>query len=146
MRREVEHRVRHVRGSVRLAFQNDFQARMDWCVKEYKEANHHPVAAFGKDRSPTIVRLTSSPGKRIRLDASASRDPDNDALSFRWYVYPEAGTYNGSPDITGANEKVADIAIPKDAGGKQIHVILEVQDKNPIVSLFAYRRVVIDVK
>ena len=130
----------------RRAFQNDFQGRMDWCVKEYKEANHHPVAAFGKDRSGTIVRLTSSPGKRIRLDASASKDPDNDALNFRWYVYPEAGTYPGAPDITGAGEKVAGITIPQDAGGKQIHVILEVQDKSPIVSLFAYRRVVIDVK
>jgi hypothetical protein len=119
---------------------------MDWCVKEYKEANHHPVAAFGKDLSGTIVRLTSSPGKQIRLDASASKDPDNDALSYRWYVYPEAGTYDGVPDITGTGEKVAGIIIPKDAGGKQNHVILDVQDKNPIVSLFAYRRVVTDVK
>jgi hypothetical protein len=130
----------------RRAFQNDFQARMDWCVKGFKEANHNPVAAFGKDLSATIVRLKSSPGEEIRLDASASKDPDNDALSFRWYVYPEAGTYNGAPEIKRADQKVADLVIPKDAGGKQIHVILEVQDKNSIVSLFAYRRVVIDVK
>jgi hypothetical protein len=130
----------------RRAFEDDFQARMDWCVKEYKQANHNPVAAFGKDLSATIVRLTSSPGKEIKLDASASKDPDNDALSFRWYVYPEAGTYNGATEIKRANEKVASLTIPADAAGKQIHVILEVQDKNPIVSLFAYRRVVIDVK
>ena len=130
----------------RRAYQNDFQARMDWCVKDYKEANHNPIAAFGGDLYPTIVRLTSSPGKKVGLDASASRDPDNDTLNFRWFVYPEAGTYNGTPEITGANESVAAITIPKDAGGKQIHVILEVRDDNPMVPLYAYRRVVIDVK
>ena len=27
----------------RPAFQADFQARLDWCVKPYSEANHPPV-------------------------------------------------------------------------------------------------------
>jgi hypothetical protein len=38
------------------------------------------------------------------------------------------------------------VTIPADAAGKQIHVILEVRDDNPIMALYAYRRVVIDVK
>jgi hypothetical protein len=45
-------------------------------------------------------------------------------VDSRWCAYPEAGTYNGAPQITGAGEKVAAISIPKDAGGKQIHVVL----------------------
>ena len=34
----------------REAFQNDFAARMDWCVQPYTEANHHPVAVVNGDR------------------------------------------------------------------------------------------------
>ncbi|MCU0369365.1 MAG: DUF1593 domain-containing protein [Cyclobacteriaceae bacterium] len=30
----------------REEFQNDFAARMDWCTKEYKDANHPPVPAL----------------------------------------------------------------------------------------------------
>lgn len=130
----------------REAYNNDFQARMDWCVKEYKDANHHPVAAFRGDLSDATVRLEARPGVRIPLDASASKDPDNDQLSFRWFVYDEAGTYPGRIQIPRATEKITEVVIPKDASGKQIHVILEVRDRNPIVSLFDYRRVVIDVK
>ena len=31
------------------AFQNDFAARADWCVKSYKEANHQPVVKLNHD-------------------------------------------------------------------------------------------------
>ena len=72
---------------------------MDWCVKELKDANHNPIAAFNGDLSRTIVRRAAQPAQSIALDASASTDPDADALSFRWYVYPEAGTYAGSVEI-----------------------------------------------
>ena len=36
--------------------------------------------------------------------------------------------------------------VPADAAGSQIHLILEVADNNPIASLHAYRRIVIDVQ
>jgi hypothetical protein len=132
----------------RRAYQNEFQARMDWCVKEFKDANHNPIAAFNGDASRTIVRLSAQPAQSMALDASASTDPDGDALSFRWYVYPEAGTYAGTGhvEIEHPTEKTARVTIPADAAGKQIHVILEVRDDHPIVALYAYRRVVIDVK
>jgi hypothetical protein len=119
---------------------------MDWCVKELKDANHNPIAAFNGDLSRTIVRLSAQPAQSIALDASASQDPDGDALSFRWCVYPEAGTYAGPVEIEHPDGKTARVAIPADAAGKQIHVILEVRDDNPIVARYAYRRLVIDVK
>lgn len=130
----------------RQAYLNDFQGRMDWCVKDYKDANHNPVAAFRGDLGDAIVRLKAKPSERIPLDASASRDPDNDALEFRWFVYPEAGTYRGAASINRDKEKVAELVVPQDAAGKQIHVILEVKDLNPIVSMFGFRRIVIDVE
>ena len=38
-----------------------------------------------------------------------------------------------------------EVTIPADAAGKQIHLILQVCDLNPIASLYDYRRVVVDV-
>jgi hypothetical protein len=130
----------------RRAYENDFQARMEWCVKDFKDAEHNPIAAFNGDLSRTVVYLAAQAGQQLKLDASASKDPDNDALAFRWFPYPEAGTYGGNIAIQHADEKVAQVAVPADATGTQIHIILEVRDKNPAVPLFAYRRIVLSVK
>jgi len=129
----------------RQAMYNDFQCRMDWCAQPYDKANHHPVAAFGKDLTDSIIRKTAAPGETIQLDASASKDPDNDELSFHWWHYQEAGTYAGLVYIPSSEEAKTQLTIPTGAGGRQIHIILEIKDNNPIVSLFDYRRVVIDV-
>src|SRR5688572_16056639 len=51
--------------------QNDFRARMDWCVKGYKQANHPPVVSVAGG----LARKASA-GDVVELDASASRDPD----------------------------------------------------------------------
>ncbi len=130
----------------RRAFFNNFKCRMDWCLNPYDKANHHPAAAFQGDRSNAIIRRQAKPGQTIRLDASATTDPDGDRVDIRWYTYPEAGTYDGNVTILGSEQARAGVIIPADAAGKQIHVILEVKDLNPIASLFDYRRVVIDVE
>ncbi len=128
----------------RRAYQNAFEARMDWCVKPYAEANHEPVAAFDGDRSVRIVQLKAQPGEQVRLSAAGSTDPDGQKLACRWWVYQEAGTYWGSPPIRGAESAEAAITVPDEAAGRTIHVILEVTDsgKPPLTS---YRRVVMDV-
>jgi hypothetical protein len=129
----------------RRAMLNDEQARFDWCVKPFAECNHHPVAAFNGDKSSSIIQLKAKPGKTISLNASASTDPDKDKLDFNWYVYPEAGTYTGAVTVKNSQKPKAKVTIPKDAAGRQIHVILQINDENKAVSLYAYRRVVIDV-
>jgi hypothetical protein len=129
----------------RQAMFNDFQARMDWCVKPHEKANHHPVAGFRGDSSDTIVRLKARPGERLALDASGSSDPDGDHLHYHWWAYPEAGSYRGALAVSDPNAKASTLTVPKDAAGKQIHVSLEVRDENDIVALYDYRRIVIDV-
>jgi hypothetical protein len=129
----------------RRAFCNDFVCRMDWCMKSFQEANHHPLAVLGKDRGNTIVHLQAKSGQVVALDASGSKDPDGDKLEFLWWIYKEAGTYTDDVKISNFRTFKATIKIPKNATGKQIHVILEVKDKNPIASLHDYRRIVIDV-
>ena len=129
----------------RQAYQNDFEARMDWCIKNYEKANHNPVAAFLGDTSNGIVYLSAKPGETLLLDASASSDPDNDKLSFYWFNYKEAGTYHKVIFPSEDNQSKTSLLIPNDSNGKQIHIILEVKDNNPIVSLYDYRRIVINI-
>jgi hypothetical protein len=129
----------------RRAFYNDFVCRMDWCKNSYQEANHHPVAAFAGDKRDNIIRLRAKVGEVVALDASASMDPDGDELEIFWWSYKEAGTYTENIDISNSRQTRTSIKIPENAGGKQIHVILEVKDKSAIASLYDYRRIVIDV-
>ena len=57
--------------------QNDFAARMDWCTKSYKEANHPPVVVLN---NPDQITVKS--GQGFGLDAGASTDPDGTILVF----------------------------------------------------------------
>jgi hypothetical protein len=129
----------------RRAMFNDMRVRWDWCVESYDEANHHPVAAFGADDGDQIIRVAAQGGDILEFDASASRDPDDDDLTFSWWVYSEAGTYTGGIQIDGADQAQSKVAIPSGADGTQIHLILEVRDDSSIAELSDYRRVVIDV-
>lgn len=129
----------------RRAMFNNQRCRMDWCVKPYEEANHHPCAVLNGQKDDVITILEASPGQTIDLDASGSSDPDGDPLAFRWSVYGEAGTYAGDIDIPAADAVTTSVTVPKDAAGKEIHIILEVQDKNLLAPLFDYRRLVIQV-
>ncbi len=130
----------------REAMYNDFKCRMDWCLKSYEEANHHPEAAFGNDLGDEIIHLSVKPGEQLELDASLSTDPDGDELEFSWWVYDEAGTYSGQVYIDQPSSEKTFLAVPSGAVGKQIHLILEIKDTSPIAPLFDYRRIVIDVE
>jgi len=129
----------------RTAYQNAFEARMDWCVKPYAEANHEPVAVLQDATSRRVLQLDVEPGAEVKLSAAGSSDPDGDRLVYRWWVYREAGSYWDDAPIA-ADEKSAEavVTVPKEAAGRTIHVILEVTDSGrpPLVG---YRRVILKV-
>ncbi|MDB5310182.1 MAG: hypothetical protein JWO38_4384 [Gemmataceae bacterium] len=128
----------------RPAFQADFAARAQWCVKRVKEANHPPVPVLNGDRSLAAVDLKVRPGAVVKLSAAGSSDPDGDRLTYRWFVYPEAGTYGKAVRLTDSETETASLTVPSDATGKTIHVILELTDRGS-PGLTRHRRAVLSV-
>ena len=130
----------------RRAFFNDFQCRMDWCILPFENANHNPVAAINSDTTNNFIFLSAKPGEKLTFDASSSFDPDNDELEFLWFSYFESGNYPDRLKLKKTTDKTFKFTIPKDASEKEIHLILEVKDKNSIASMYDYRRIIITVQ
>ncbi len=76
----------------RNAFQHDFAARMEWTVKDARGANHNPDVVVNGSAGKGPLTIDAVAGIPVTLDASATRDPDGNALQYRWCFYPEAGT------------------------------------------------------
>ena len=144
----------------REAYQHDFAARMDWTLKPYKQANHNPlVVVNGKAGSDPLV-LDATVGRPVTLDAAGTRDPDGQAVTYRWFHYAEAGAGTGpglaAVKIEGADAQRA-MVIPTalcnpvwslersqcPATGVA-HIILAVTDTGA-PSLTSYRRVILNV-
>ena len=119
--------------------QNDFAARMDWCTKSYKEANHPPVVVLN---NPDQITVKS--GQGFGLDAGASTDPDGDNLSFLWFNYPEAGSYKKLVTTSAENAHEVYVVAPEVQNKQTIHFIVKVTDKG-MPALSRYKRVIVTV-
>jgi hypothetical protein len=121
------------------AAQNDFAARLDWCVKEFKDANHAPVA-----KVQGALKCDVKPGETVNLAATAT-DPDGNQLTSKWWQYAEADSAVATVNIAnrGSLDKASFVA-PNEPG-KQVHIILEVTD-NGRPALTGYQRVICNIK
>ena len=125
--------------------QNDFKARADWCVaKSFAKANHAPLVVVEGDRMQNALVREAPAAGRLTLDAAGTTDPDGDELRYEWFVYQEAGTYQGLVTLANADTLKCTLHIPPDAAGKTIHVILQVTDDGA-PPLTRYRRIVVEV-
>ncbi|MDP6545549.1 MAG: DUF1593 domain-containing protein [Phycisphaerae bacterium] len=128
----------------REAYQNDFAARMDWCIAAKRaDANHHPAAVVNGIKGKSVVSITAKPGQLVKLSAKGSSDPDGDKISGRWFQYVEAGTCNRI-DIRGKDTKDVSFLAPNEPG-KTLHMILELRDDGK-PNLLSYRRVVVTIR
>jgi hypothetical protein len=126
----------HVVARWAAALQNDFRARMDWCVGT---GNRPPVA-----RLRGAERLRVRAGAAVRLDASPSSDPDGDRLSYDWIHYREPGGNRTevSFDRRGPH---ATFQAPAVKSPEALHLILAVTDSGT-PPLTRYRRVIATVE
>jgi hypothetical protein len=122
------------------ALQNDFAARADWCIKSFGEANHPPIVKLFN-----MLNINAKPGSKIQLNAKGTFDPDGDELSYSWYQYREAGTYEGNIEIQNNGKQNASFSVPEiGSEGKTIHIICEVTD-NGSPCLTRYQRVIVNI-
>jgi hypothetical protein len=120
--------------------QNDFAARMDWCIKSYEEANHPPIPVLGH-----LEQITVKSGEGFGLNAFESYDPDGDNISFLWFHYPEAGSYKKLIKVDGAeNAHGAWVRAPEVKKKETAHFILKVTDKGE-PPLSRYKRVIVSI-
>ena len=122
----------------------EFAARMDWCVKSYTEANHNPVVHLNGDSSTRVLEITVNPGQTVNLSANGSSDPDGDKLRYYWWQYEEADSCEVAIGISGSTSKKAHFSAPSVASSKTVHIILEVSDDGE-PKLTGYRRLVVTV-
>lgn len=138
----------------REGYQNDFAARMDWNVAEsFEGANHNPFAVLNGDESLEPISLELEGPGQVKLSAEGSSDPDSDQLRYRWFIYHEAGSFQGKsslrfPNYTGARGDqglTAELIIKEIESPGDLHVILEIID-NGDPTLHSYRRAIISIR
>jgi hypothetical protein len=120
-------------------FQNDWAARMDWCVTNYTDSNHSPNISVNGSSGKEPIVIKAKAGKSIELDASASTDPDGNLLRYEWLVYPEYASISEKIELTMDNGK-AIVKMPFLKKGKVISLVLRITD-NGIPNLTAYKRI-----
>jgi hypothetical protein len=119
------------------ALQNDFRARLDWCVKGPYEANHPPQL-----RSPVPQRTRAAAGDEMAVGIGEIRDFDGDEFSYNWWFYPEAGTYRDVPALRDFSTPTVQFTVPSVPG--ELHLVLTVTDSGE-PPLERYARFVISV-
>ena len=129
-------------------YQNDFQARMDWCnTATFTGANHNPTPALNGDTTKAVLQLNPAGDALVSLSAAGTADPDagqTAGLSYLWWQYLEAGTYPAAVPLTGAATQTCTFTPTPQATATTLHMILEVTD-NGTPPLKGYRRAVVNV-
>jgi hypothetical protein len=121
--------------------QNDFKARMDWCVKNFLQANHAPdVRVAG-----AVVREVRS-GQTVVVDASASADPDGDRIELAPVFYPEASGFPlDLPDIKKVRPMKVKFKIPTVEKATTLHLLMMVHDDGS-PRLTGYQRIIFEIE
>lgn len=110
---------------------------------DYEDANHPPVAKLAHADS-----LNVKSGEIFELNADGSYDPDGDSVSYLWFQYPEAGTFEGKVSFSFYAPNLYHmhtIQAPEVESPQTVHFILKVTDKGT-PALSRYKRVVVTIE
>ena len=124
----------------RPAFQADFAARIDWCVKPFEQANHPPVVRISGEST-----RQANAGQSIVLDAAGTTDPDGDDLTYEWNVYPHDPDMDTGVMIHGGKTATPRVEVGAILAVKIIPILLTVRDSGK-PSLTRYGRVLLRVE
>lgn len=125
---------------------NDFAARMVWAsTPDFKKANHAPEITVNGDSRLTPLTLYARPGEIVTLNASKTKDPDRDAISFAWEVYEEISGPVGKDILSDADTHTCSVRIPATLAHGELHIILKAKD-NGTPALTSCRRIVIKTR
>ncbi|NOW48429.1 hypothetical protein FHW96_004617 [Novosphingobium sp. SG751A] len=131
----------------RGAFQNDFAARMAWTLTpDRAKVNHAPLAIINGVSGKAALHIQADSGQTITLDATASSDPDGDALTSHCWQYKDVGGIPAQPKATirspGAGQ--TEVVLPRVNEASELHFILELRDRGE-PALTSYRRVIVTI-
>ncbi|EGV64549.1 hypothetical protein PSN45_004863 [Yamadazyma tenuis] len=146
----------------REAFQNDFEARMQWTVKSFEDAPHQPIIVTNGSVGYLPMVIDIVVGNEVVLDASESYDQNNNSLTFKWFHYIEPSLSQGNIleipeiEITKLNDEgsIVSFTAPEFQQAcfnvfsrpledcKKYHIVLEVTN-NGTPSLTTYRRFIL---
>lgn len=118
--------------------QEDFAARADWCIKDFKNANHAPKITVKEGK-----KINVKAGQNVKLTALAT-DPDRNKVDIKFWQYQEVGTSKENVEIT-SKGNICQIQIPRNVkSGDTFHIIVEGKDDG-VPNLTRYFRVVLSV-
>lgn len=86
-----------------------------------------------------ILRLEAKSGSVVELDACDSNDANEDAITYEWFVYGEAGTHRGEVSLASASGPRTQFTAPEVQQSETVHILLRLRDNG------AYRRAVVTV-
>lgn len=102
--------------------QRDFAARADWGIADkFEDANHAPIASVKEG-----LELKAKVGEKVTLTGQG-KDPDQDNLTYKWWRYFEADTYQ---EYHGTSKPISDK--DKNEAGLQLSLYREL-DKGEVV-------------
>ncbi|USO00343.1 MAG: DUF1593 domain-containing protein [Phycisphaeraceae bacterium] len=124
-------------------YQNDFAARMDWCVADrYDDANHNPRPVLNGDTTSAVLEFSAESGATVDLSAiGTTAGDDGQTVGVSWWIYNEAGSIWGAK-LTRDDGLSTRVVLPRLDRPGTLHVILQATD-NGTPPLVAYRRAII---
>ena len=122
------------------AFQKEWAARADWCVKEYDECVHPPVI------SAEQTEIKAKAGDVLTLHVSVS-SPDHKPVHTNWFIYQAGSAYQGTcalvPDME--DDRSVSLQVPEEAEAGDWIIVCAAGETEGFPSITRYAQFMIQI-